>query len=62
MEVLLGVISPKIYGRKDQLFETNAFKGVISSGIHGRRDQKFEANSSKDVISSESPCKEKSNI
>ena len=50
IQMLLGVISPEIYRRRDQTFEASVFKDVISSEIDGKRDQAFEASAFKDVI------------
>ena len=42
IQMLLGVISPEIYGRRDQTFEASVFKDVISPEIDGRRIKRLK--------------------
>ena len=61
IQMLLGVISPEIYRRRDQTFEASVFKDVISPEINGKRDQAFEASAFKDMINPKYLWKEGSN-
>jgi hypothetical protein len=60
--MLLGMISPEIYGGICQTFDISASKDVISPEITGRTDHMFENSSSKDVISPENKWKNRSYI